>query len=82
MERLIKKIDSIRLNVQLYNYLVSELYPVPSCDNCHYSDPQLKRFPCDKCDESFSKFKLHKGHEADLRKMVREILKITKCHNR
>lgn len=76
------KITNENMKEKLFEYLVSEFYPVPSCDKCHYNDPQLKRFPCDKCDKSFSKFKLHKGHEADIRKMVREILKITKLHNR
>lgn len=59
----------------IYNYLREELYPLPLCDTCQYSDPQCKRIPCDTCD-LWERWKLHKGHEADLRRMVREIVRI------
>lgn len=61
----------------LYNYLLSELYPCPTCDTCQYSDPKYKRVPCDKCD-CWSRYKLHEGHEADAKDLVRGIMKIIK----
>ena len=62
----------------IYNYLREELYPCPSCDQCQYSYPFLKRVPCKRCNENYEMYKLHKGHEADLRRMAREIVKIAK----
>lgn len=61
----------------IYNYLREELYPYPSCNHCQYSDIDMKRVPCNRCD-GWDKYKLHKGHEADLRRMAREIVRIVK----
>lgn len=61
----------------IYEYLRSELYPLPSCNDCQYSDPSCKRIPCDLCDY-WNKFKLHSGHEADLKKLTRGIITIIK----
>lgn len=66
----------------IYNYLVSELYPLPSCHTCQYSDPQMKRIPCNQCDECFSRYKLHKGHNDDIKNLVRGIMKIIKENER
>ena len=63
---------------EIYSYLREELYPCPSCYQCQYSDPIRKRVPCKRCSNNYEKFKLHKGHEADLRRMAREIAKIAK----
>ena len=62
----------------IYKYLREELYPYPSCNHCQYSDPSMKRVPCNQCEHEGDKYKLHKGHEADLRRMAREIAKIAK----
>lgn len=62
----------------IYNYLREELYPYPSCNYCQYSDPSMRRVPCNQCEHEGDKYKLHKGHEADLRRMARDILKIAK----
>lgn len=62
----------------IYNYLREELYPYPSCNYCQYSDSSMKRVPCNRCSEVDDKYKLHKGHEADLRRMAREIARIVK----
>jgi hypothetical protein len=62
----------------IYNYLREELYPCPSCDHCQYSDIDVKRVPCNQCEHEGDKYKLHKGHEADLRRMAREIVRIVK----
>ena len=62
---------------QLYDYLISELYPLPSCDQCQYSDPNVISRTCERC-ECWDKYKLHKGHKADLKRMAREIIKIVK----
>lgn len=64
----------------LYNYLLSELYPCPTCDTCQYSDPKFKRVPCDRCD-GWNRYKLHKGHEADAKNIVRGIMKIIKANS-
>lgn len=61
----------------VYYYLQDELYTFPSCDTCQYSDINAKRVPCNKCD-GWDKYKLHKGHKADLKRMAREITKIVK----
>ena len=61
----------------IYGYLLEELYPLPSCDTCQYSDPMAKRIPCDNCD-CWDMYKFHKGHDADLKRMAREITKIVK----
>lgn len=63
---------------KIYNYLLGELYPLPSCDTCQYSDISAKRVPCNKCDEAFSRYKLHRGHHADLMNLTKGIMKIIK----
>ena len=65
---------------EIYNYLLGELYPLPQCDTCQYSDPKYTRVPCDKC-EGWNKYKLHKGHEADLKQLTKGIIKITKNYD-
>lgn len=62
---------------KIYNYLLGELYPLPSCDTCQYSDIDAKRVPCDKC-EANNKYRLHKGHRADLKNLTKGIVKIIK----
>ena len=64
------------MKTKIYNYLLEELYGLPSCDTCQYSDINAKRVPCDKCDGS--RYKLHKGHKADLERMTKGIIKIVK----
>lgn len=61
---------------QIYQYLLDELYPVPSCHTCQYSDIDMKRVPCNKCGSNWEKYKLHKGHKADLERMTKGIIKI------
>ena len=63
----------------IYNYLKEALYALPSCDTCQYSDSDMKRVPCNRCD-GWDKYKFHKGHEADLRRMTREIVRIVKLN--
>ena len=63
-----------------YNYVLSELYPCPTCDTCQYSDPHFKRVPCDRCD-GWDRYKLHKGHEADVNNLVRGIMRIIKANS-
>lgn len=65
------------MKTKIYNYLLEELYPLPSCDTCQYSDINAKRVPCDKCD-GWDRYKLHKGHKADLERMTKGIIKIVK----
>ena len=62
---------------QLYNYLISELYPLPSCNHCQYSDPSVISRTCERC-ECWDKYKLHKGHAQDVRGLVKGIMKIVK----
>lgn len=69
--------QGIAMNQAIYDYLLGELYPLPQCDTCQYSDPRIKRIPCNQC-EGFSKYKLHKGHEADLKQLTKGIIKIVK----
>ena len=76
MERLMKKIDCIKMQAQIYDYLVSELYPVPECNNCEYNFTRLSNGKCFKCD-GVSQFVLAKGIQADIRRMARGITKIT-----
>lgn len=76
MERLFKKIDCIKLQVQIYDYLVAELYPVPECDNCEYNFTRLSNGKCCKCDGE-SQFVLAKGIQADLLRIADGITKIT-----
>lgn len=45
----------------IYNYLREELYPYPSCNYCQYSDPTMKRVPCNQCEHEGDKYTLHKG---------------------
>lgn len=80
MKRLIKKIDYIKLQAQIYNYLVGELYPVPDCDNCEYKFTRFSSGKCFKCDGA-SQFVLAKGIQADLLRMAKGIIKITKITN-
>lgn len=63
---------------EIYNYLLGELYPLPSCDTCQYSDIRATRAPCNKCDEACSQYKLHRGHQADLKNLTKGIVKIIK----
>ena len=65
---------------QIYNYLLTALYPTPSCNYCQYFDISAKRVPCNKCGCNWEKYKLHKGHEADLKQMTRDIIKIVKSN--
>lgn len=76
MERLIKKIKSIELQAQIYDYLVGELYPVPECDNCEYNFTRFSSGKCFKCD-GVSHYVLAKGIRADIRRMANRIIKIT-----
>lgn len=62
---------------KLYDYLVSELYPVPTCDDCEYNFTRFSSGKCFKCDGA-SHFQLAKGIQADVRKMVKGITKIVK----
>ena len=65
----------------IFDYLLSELYPIPSCNDCQYSDPECKRIPCNQCDR-YSHFRMHKGCIADLMALARGIVKIVKQHNK
>ena len=76
MERLTKKIDCIKMQAQIYDYLVGELYPTPECDNCESNFTRFSGGKCFKCD-GVSQFVLAKGIQADLRRMAKEITKIT-----
>lgn len=76
MERFTKKIDCILMQAQIYDYLVSELYPVTECDNCEYKFTRFSSGKCFKCD-GVSQFVLAKGIQADLRRIARGINKIT-----
>lgn len=76
MERLMKKIDYIKMQAQIYDYLVGELYPVPECDNCEYNFTRFSSGKCFKCD-GVSQFVLAKGIQADLLRMANKITKIT-----
>lgn len=76
MERLMKKIDCIKSQAQIYDYLVGELYPVPECDNCEYNFTRFSSGKCFKCD-GVSQFVLAKGIQEDLLRMAIEITKIT-----
>jgi hypothetical protein len=80
MERLIKKIDCIKMQSQIYDYLVGELYPTPDCANCESNFTRLSSGKCFKCD-GVSQFVLAKGIQADLRRMAQGIIKITKTTN-
>jgi hypothetical protein len=62
----------------IYNYLREELYPCPSCNHCQYNELYPHRVPCIICGKEQDQYKLHKGHEADLRRMAREIVRIVK----
>lgn len=62
---------------QLEEYLTEALYPLPSCCHCQYSDLDCKRIPCDKCD-GWDKYKLHKGHKEDVKRLVRGVMRIVK----
>lgn len=66
---------------QLYQYLVQELYPLPDCDTCQYSDISIKRLPYMKC-EGCDRYKLHKGHQEDLKNLVKGIVKIVKQNSK
>lgn len=77
MERLMKKIDYIKMQAQIYDYLVGELYPTPECDNCEYNFTRFSSGKCFKCD-GISHYVLAKGIQADITRMSREITKITK----
>lgn len=61
MERLMKKIDLIKMQAQIYDYLVGELYPVPECDNCEYNFTRFSSGKCFKCD-GISHYVLAKGN--------------------
>lgn len=65
---------------QIYNYLLTALYSIPSCNYCQHFDVSAKRVPCNKCGCNWEKYKLHKGHEADLKQMTRDIIKIVKSN--
>lgn len=71
-----KKIDYIKMQAQIYDYLVGELYPVPECDNCEYNFTRFSSGKSFKCD-GISHYVLAKGIQADLRRMAKEIIKIT-----
>lgn len=75
-----KKIDLIKMQVQIYDYLVGELYPVPECDNCEYNFTRFSSGKCFKCD-GVSQFVLAKGIQADILRMAKGIIKITKITN-
>lgn len=79
MERLSRKIENIKLQAQLLDYLISELYPVPTCDDCEYNFTRFSSGKCFKCDGE-NCFRLADGIQADLRKIVRGIVKITHEH--
>lgn len=53
------------------------MYPLPCCDSCRYSDVDVKRVPCNRCD-GWDKWKFHSGHREDLKRMARGIMKIVK----
>jgi hypothetical protein len=62
---------------KIYDYLKGELYSLPHCDSCQYFDIKYTRKPCNKCDRG-DKYKFHKGHDADLKRMAREIYRIVR----
>lgn len=62
---------------KLFDYLVSELYPVPECDNCEYNFTRLSSGKCLKCD-GFTHYTLAVGIQSDIMKMVKGITKIVK----
>jgi protein-arginine kinase activator protein McsA len=80
MEILTKKIDCIKMQAQIYDYLVAELYPVPECANCEYNFTRFSGGKCFKCDGA-SCYRLAEGIQSDVRKMVRGIVKIVKENN-
>lgn len=61
---------------KLFDYLISELYPCPECDNCEYNFTRFSSGKCFKCD-GVSHYVLAKGIQADLRRMANRITKIT-----
>ena len=77
------QIKFIIMKEKIIQYLLDELYPVPSCDTCKYSNTVLnvKRYPCHRCD-GFSKYQLHKGHLDDVKRMAKDIVKIVKEQNK
>lgn len=62
---------------EIYNYLLSELHPCPSCDTCQYSDRKEHWVPCKDCG-AFSNYKLSKAVQQDTMALVRGIMKIVK----
>lgn len=62
---------------EIYDYLMEAMYPLPCCDSCRYSDVDVKRVPCNRCD-GWDKWKFHPGHREDLKRMARGIMKIVK----
>lgn len=76
MERLTKKIDCIKLQAQIYDYLVGELYPVPECDNCEYNFQRFSGCKCFKCD-GINHFVLGQEIQARIRRIADGITKIT-----
>ena len=64
---------------EIYNYLLGELYPLPQCSTCQYSNPKYTRVPCGKC-EGWNKYKFHKGHASDLKQLTKGIIKIINKH--
>lgn len=65
------------MKTEIYEYLIAELYPLPGCGHCQYSDIDMKRVPCDRC-RTYEKYKLHKGHQQDVKNLVKGIMKIVK----
>ena len=61
----------------IYNYLREELYPYPSCNHCQYSDPSMKRVPCNQCEHEGDKYKLHKCSD----KVKGDVRKALECVN-
>lgn len=62
MERLFKKINCIKMQAQIYDYLVGELYPVPECDNCEYNFTRFSSGKCFRCDGVSEYGAPSKGH--------------------
>lgn len=62
----------------IYDYLVSELYPLPNCEYCQYEDTMAHRKPCSTCAPGHKNYKLSKARQTDIKKITRGLIKILK----
>ena len=66
----------------IYDYLVSELHPLPNCSDCQYADTMAHRKPCSTCATGYKNYKLSKACQADVKKITRGLIQIFKKHNK